>query len=327
MLFDGFSNMVLASAIEPLRAARDYAGAGRFDWQLFSMTGGPAVSSSGMVLNPDAAVSAAEGFDILFVVAGYGARDHAQPAVIAALKRAERRVAALGGLDCGAWLLAAAGLLGGHRATVHWQDLDAFAETHPTVEVTTDRFAIDRRRITAGGATTVVDLMLRLIGERGGRALAYDVSNMFIYDVERVQSHGRGARSASLEARAPQLIRAIAEMRRTQEQPLSLPRIAAHAAVSPRTLARLFERELGLSPGHYYQNIRLASARTLAEETALSASDIAARTGFSSASSLARALAGHFGQTIRSLRAGRLSHAMPSARGSAAAEDGAGDTG
>lgn len=306
LLFDGFSNMVLASAIEPLRAARDYAGEGTFAWRLCSMDGGPVVSSSGLVLQPSSTLEGLEPVDVLFVVAGYGARDHAKPAVIGALQRMERRIGRLGALDCGAWLLAAAGLLDGHRATIHWQELDAFAETFLTVDVVTDRFVVDRRRISAGGATTVIDLMLRMIGERGGNALAYDVSNMFIYDVERALGHGRGAQNRSLEARAPQLIRAIAEMRRTQEKPLSLERIAAAAAVSPRTLARLFVRELGMAPGRYYQNIRLATARSLAEETNLTTSEIATRTGFASASALSRALSAHFGQSVRSFRAGRL---------------------
>lgn len=305
VLFDGFSNMVLASAIEPLRAARDYAGPGTFGWRLYSADGGPVTSSSGLVIKPDAALADASGHDILFAVAGYGARDHATPAITGALQRAARRVRALGALDSAAWILAAAGLIDGHRVTIHWQELDSFAEQFLTGEVVTDRFVVDRTRISAGGATTVIDLMLRLIGERGGNALAYDVSNMFIYDVERALSHGRGARSPSLEARAPQLIRAIAEMRRTQENPVPLDRIAAAAAVSERTLARLFEREMGMGPGRYYQNIRLATARSLAEETALTASEIAARTGYASASSLARALAEHFGQSIRSIRAGR----------------------
>lgn len=306
LLFDGFSNMVLASAIEPLRAARDYAGAGTFVWRLATMDGGAVTSSSGLVLQPDGPLDRMEPVDVLFVVAGYGAREHARPGVIAALQRMERRVGRLGALDCGAWILAAGGLLDGHRATIHWQELDAFAETFLTVEAVGDRFVVDRRRISAGGATTVIDLMLRMIGERGGNALAYDVSNMFIYDVERALGRGRGAQSRSVEARAPQLIRAIAEMRRTQEQPLSLERIAAAAAVSPRTLARLFERELGMSPGRYYQSIRLASARSLAEETNLTTSEIAARTGFASASALSRALTAHFGQSVRSFRAGRL---------------------
>lgn len=300
LVFDGFSNMVLASAIEPLRAARDYGGS--FSWQLISITGRPVTSSSGLSLRCDGGLAELGRSDALFVVAGYGARDHARPEVVKILQMVARRIPVLGGLDSGGWLLAAAGLLSGHRATVHWQDLSTFAEDHLDIDVVNDRYVIDRNRITAGGATTVIDLMLRLIAEQGGDALAFDVSNMFVYDARPRTLEGRGARGLSISKRQPQLIKAVDAMRTNIEDPLPLEQIAASAAVSPRTLARLFERELGVSPGRYYQRIRLDTARALVEETMLLASEIAARTGFESSACLSRAYAAFFGHTVREAR-------------------------
>ena len=130
---------------------------------------------------------------------------------------------------------------------------------------------------------------------------------MFVYDVELAVRHGRrGALAVPFAARAPQLVRAIAEMRRTAAAPLPVARIAEAAATSPRTLERLFVRELGVPPGKYYQMVRLSVARALVEETALSASEVAERTGFSSAATLSRAFKDHFGSTLRTLRRGRL---------------------
>ncbi|MDQ0562671.1 transcriptional regulator GlxA family with amidase domain [Rhizobium mesoamericanum] len=306
LIFDGFSNMVLASAIEPLRAARDYAGPNTFAWRLLSPEGTDVRSSSGLLLRCDGDLEDARDLDILFIVAGYGARQHAQSSVLKRLQRLSRSIGIVGGLDCGAWLLAQAGLLTGYRATIHWQDLSQFSEVHLDVEVTSDRFVIDRNRITAGGATTVVDLMLKLIGDHGGGALAFDVSNMFVYDARLRVPDERGARSLSLATRVPQLLKAVAHMRAHVESPLSLEAISHAAATSPRTLARLFQRELGMGPGHYYQSIRLDVARSLAEETSLAAHEIAARTGFASAASLSRAFSGHFGSTLRETRRNRL---------------------
>lgn len=297
--------MVLASAVEPLRAARDYAGPETFAWTLLSADGGEVTSSSGVRLRCDGDIGDAPSMDMLFVVAGYGARQNATPKMIKALQLLERKLPVLGALDSGAWILAAAGLLSGHRATIHWQDINQFAEVHLDVEVVNDRFVIDRNRITAGGATTVIDLMLKLIADHGGGALAFDVSNMFVYDSRQRAPGERGARSLSLTARAPQLVKAVAEMRATVEKPLDLTHIADAAAVSQRTLARLFQREFGVGPGRYYQNIRLDVARTLAEETSLGASEIAARTGFASAASLSRAFSQHFASTLRDARRNR----------------------
>lgn len=305
LILNGFSNMVLASAIEPLRVARDYAGPDTFNWRLLSPDGQYVQSSSGMLLRCDGDLDAIAGLDILFVVAGYGAREHSRPPVLQRLQQASRQISIMGGLDCGAWLLAAAGLLSGCRATIHWQELGQFAETHLDVEVTKDRFVQDRNRITAGGATTVIDLMLKLIGDHGGGALAFDVSSMFVYDARQRTPEERGARSLSLTARAPQLLKAVEIMRAHVEQPFAIDTIAAETATSPRTLARLFQREFGIAPGQYYQNIRLDVARSLVEETPLSAPEIAERTGFASAASLSRAFSRHFHSTLRDIRRNR----------------------
>ncbi|MFM9861197.1 helix-turn-helix domain-containing protein [Pseudoxanthobacter sp. M-2] len=307
MLFDGFSNMVLASAVEPLRAANALSGRRLFEHVLLTVDGRPAVSSSRIAIAPDAAAAAAPPLDALFVVAGYDARAFVVPPVLSALRRLARRTPVLAGLDVGAWLLAAAGLFAGRRATVHWQELENFAEAFPTVTVVADRTVVDGDRMTAGGATTVMELMLRLVRERGGEALAFDVTNMFVYDVAPAGRDGRrAALSLPFARRAPQLERAIAEMRRTAAAPLPLARIADAAATSLRTLERLFPRELGVSPAKYYQMVRLGIARSLVEETGLSAAEIAARTGFASTATLSRAFSGHFGTSIRAVRKGRL---------------------
>ncbi len=314
LLLDGFSNMVLANAMEPLRAARDLSDPDRFCWQLVTLDGNPATSSSGLAVQPQVALGEERRLDALFVVAGYGFRSFATQAVLKRVRQAARRVPTLVGLDTGAWLLAAAGLLEQRRATIHWQELDAFQEAFPGIAVSHDRYVIDGPRITAGGATTVLDLMIRLIREHAGNALAFDVSNLFIYDAEHGPRGGRGARSRSMVARAPQLIRAIAEMRRTVAEPLALEQIAACAACSPRTLERLFLREMEVPAGRYYQMVRLRHARALVEETALNTAEIAERTGFASSATLSRAFSRHHGITIRDLRRRRLRQQSPPAQ-------------
>ena len=308
VLFDGFSNMVLASAVEPLRAARDLVPEAPFTWRLATLDGQPARSSSGLEVSPDEALARSGACDTFFLVCGYGARQRATKPALAAIRRAARKSARLGGLDMGAWLLAEAGLLDGHRATVHWQELEAFEETFLDVRASAERFVIDGNRITAGGASTVMALMLEMIREAGGDALAFDVSNLFVYDVERNYRRDRGARSGAM-ARVPQLEQAITEMRSRVEEPAALPEIAAAAGLSPRTLDRLFHRELGLPPGRYYQMIRLNLARALAEETGLPVAEIAARCGFVSTATLSRAFSASFGRTIRDLRRHRARRA------------------
>ncbi|MCV6600490.1 MAG: helix-turn-helix domain-containing protein, partial [Cohaesibacter sp.] len=139
-----------------------------------------------------------------------------------------------------------------------------------------------------------------------GDAVAFDVSNLFVYDSERSSRGGRGARTQAIATKAPQLEKAIKEMRTNLENPKSLNELAELAAVSPKTLERLFQRELGISPGRYFQMIRLSHARSLVEETDLPASEIATRTGFSSTATLSRAFSKHYNVTMQTMRKKRV---------------------
>lgn len=294
LLFDGFSNMVLASAIEPLRAACDLSGRALFRWRIATPAGGEAVSSSHLRLRAD---PAATGGDGLVVVAGYGVRAHVGRAAMQAIRREGRGARLIAGLDTGAWLLAAAGLLDGRRATIHWMEREGFAEAFPAVEAVAAPHVADGPVVTCGSAEGVLDWSLQLIGRQGGAALRFDVATMF--------GRASGPAQATGTALPAPLQRAVAAMRRTAETPVPLSAIAAGAGVSPRTLDRLFAASLGLPAGQYYRNLRLARARALATETRLGLAEIAARTGFSSPATLARAYRARYGETVGVSRARR----------------------
>lgn len=302
LLFDDFSNMVLASAVEPLRAANYCAGQERFSWRLISQHGQPVTSSSGMRLLPDSSLAEAGELEALFVICGYGARRHSTRALLSDLRAASRRARRIGGGDAGSWILAEAGLLEGRRATIHWLDLQAFEEEFPNIEASPERYVMDGPALTAGGATTVMELMLRIIRETCGDAVAFDVSNTFVYDSGRAGAENRGARALSLQTRAPQLIKTIEEMRSNISDPLPLHALAASAGCSLRALHRLFQQELDTPPGRYYELVRLDHARSLAEDTTLAAYEIAAACGYETAAGLAKAYKKRFGVTLLSSR-------------------------
>lgn len=306
VLFDGFSNMVLASAIEPLRAARDLSGRRLFSWQLASPGGAVAVSSSRLSIGVDLPLSAVGATDALILLSGYGARDHLRRDTLQAVLHKARGVPLIGGFDTGAWLLAGAGVLAGRRATIHWMEREALAEAFPEVEVVAGPVIHDGPVVTCGGAQAVLGWALELIGVHADEALRFDVANMFGRDPWRegerevegspIQMHDRALPDA--------LQRAVLAMRQTADQPQPLAVIAERAALSARTLDRLMRARLGVAAGQYYRTIRLSHARALAVETRLSLSDIAARTGFASASTLARAYRLHYGETLGQSRCG-----------------------
>ncbi len=304
LLLPRFSNHCLANALEPLRAANALSGQTLYRWQLVSLEPDAISSSSGIQIRSTHTLADLEHADALFVLSSYDYRRQSTPLLLTQLRRAARKVGVVGGLDTGSFLLAQAGLLDGHRATIHWQEMDAFQEQFPQVKTVADRFVIDRNRITAGGATTALDLMLHLIGERHGEALRLDVSALFIYD--RPHAGGdpqRALHLAPAPAQAPAVASAIGIMEANLEEPLSIGEVGRRSGCTQRELERRFRRALDATPLFYYRHLRLAAARRMVLETERRVSEIAVRTGFGSASALTRAFREHFGDTPRSVRA------------------------
>ncbi|HBU96272.1 MAG TPA: GlxA family transcriptional regulator, partial [Thalassospira lucentensis] len=151
-------------------------------------------------------------------------------------------------------------------ATIHWQELDQFQEQFPDISVRSDRFIKDGRMITSGGASTVMELMLHILAQQFGPVVAFDVSNLFVYDAENQYHLTRGADRLQ-GAGGEYLRRAVGAMMSRIETPIPLKDIAKQAGCSLRSLDRVFQDNLQISPGKYYQMLRLGRARDLARGT------------------------------------------------------------
>ena len=92
-------------------------------------------------------------------------------------------------------------------------------------------------------------------------------------------------------------------MQKHLEQPLTLAALSKHMACPPKTLSRRFQAEIGASPGQAYRHLRLTHAHQLIENTKLSISEVAVRTGYESPAALSRAFKARFGRAPKSLRA------------------------
>jgi transcriptional regulator GlxA family with amidase domain len=213
------------------------------------------------------------------------------------------RFGAVAGIDAGPWIMARAGLLDGHRATVHWEDLEDFAAAFPGIDVVPDRYVRSGRRLTAGGAGPAADMMLHLIGARCGLGTAGQVADSFLYDRHadgaRPQRPGRvpGARDRRLSA-------ALTMMGEALDTPLPIPEVAARLGIGVRRLEQIFRDGMGQSPAACYLDLRLQAARRMMSDTDHPLAEIALRTGFADPSSLSRAFRRRFGQAPRASRGG-----------------------
>lgn len=297
LVFSGCSIMCLASTIDPLRAANRIAGRTIFDWTLVSPDGLPAITTSGLPIAVVGKFDANAKTDLLMAVGGFGTRYEAAPQLAARFRKAATQAHAVGGIEAGGWLLGRAGLLNGRAATTHWEDLEDFAASFPDTDVRADRYVIDGSAMTSGGASPTFDLMLHLVRSRLGAAVALDVASVFIYDQSRSASDPQPLVSLGrLDRQDPRLAQAIRLMESHVDQPLTMSAIARRVGLSARALEQLFARSLGETPGAYALRLRLNAARRLVLDTGEPMAAIAARTGFSSASTFSRAFASAFGE-------------------------------
>ena len=295
------SILEVASTLDPLRSANRHLGHEIYRWRVVSPDGRAVPLTCGIELPSHGPLAAAEGADALIVIAGFRQSEMATAALIRDISRMAPRFAAIGGIDAGSWVLARAGLLNNHKATVHWEDREDFSAAYPQVDVLPDRFVIDRNRFSAGGAAPAADLMLHLIRARHGPALALQVAASFITTARE------GAEpQINLAMPHPRLDPRVAAAVARMEVRLDAPETAAETAqaigISPRRLEQLFRENLGLTPAAYAVTLRLQAARRMITDTHHPLAEVALRCGFSSASALSRAFSAKFGRAPSSLR-------------------------
>lgn len=295
LLFERFSNHCLAGVVEPMRAANSFAGRALYDWQVLSLDGAPVSSSSGLTLTVDGPLPDASG-DMLVVMPSYGYADLAKGPAPRLIRAAARRFGTMAGFDTGAWLLAAAGLLDGQPATIHWEVLERFAETFPEVDTRRQRHVIAPGRITCSGALAAFETMAELIGARHGAALRLEVETLFM------APEAVGGAAPTLEGRSRPVARALARMQESLEDPLRIGALAKDVGRSQKDLEARMKAELGATPRAVYRRLRLIAARRLVLDTPMTVAEIALRTGYRDASAMTRAFRAEFGITPRDLR-------------------------
>ena len=300
-----YSQLTLAALVEPMRMANTASGRQLYCWRLCSDGGQEVVSSSGFTLATSADVSEVGDCDALFVVASYEARHFASRKVITFLRETARKGTLIGGLDSAAYIMAAAGLLDGYRATTHWDDLEDFQDRYPRVNVVPERYVVDRTRATTSGSLPSFDFTLDFIRRRNGLLLAMNVSGGFLYDQAKPGSEPQYMIAPSrLGTRHPKITKVIKLMEQTLQAPLTMAELAASVGLSERSLLRRFREALDVSPRQYYRELRLDVGRRLLDNHDLSVTDVALACGFETRGAFTRAFKQAFGSAPSDHRRG-----------------------
>lgn len=292
-----FSNMGLALAIEPLFVANWLAQKPLFRWQILSLDGLSVRASNGMHLPVDGALGEIGTYDTVIVVASFNPKAQAEDQrLLNWLRRMARFGADMGAIETGSEILAAAHLLDGHPAAVHWDNLEGFRERYPDVEAEAQLFTLGRGRMTCAGASAILDLMLRWIGDTVDPQLAAEIGQHFLMPRQRHPNQEQNAAEPGPDSIANRKVqKALEIMQQNIDEPLTGRRVAAEVGLSERQLQRHFQRHVGISLARQYLQLRLAKAHKLLQQTDLPVTEIAISAGFGSLENFSRSYRRHFG--------------------------------
>ena len=271
---------------EPLYEVRHIS----FDGEIISASNTMSISCSGPPERLDRN-------DMLFVVGSWGAERYANKKLFSWLRVQARLGVQIYSVEQGAYLLARAGLLNNRKATTHWSYIAGFQEQFPDIDIAEQLFTEAGQITCCSGSTAGIDLMLKVIRNHHGEALAGEISNQVMHHPVRAgkdpqrKSLGRG-----LERLGPDVRAAIEIIEANISEPLSVPEVAQQVALSQRQLERQFKKSVGCSIVQFGLLLRLQHARVLLISTDLGVREIATASGFNSLSHFAHAFKKCFGR-------------------------------
>jgi transcriptional regulator GlxA family with amidase domain len=203
----------------------------------------------------------------------------------------------------GAYFLAEAGLLDGRRATTHWSRTDHFARRYPQIRLDADRIFIrDGNVWTSGGITAGIDLTLALIEDDLGPEVARRTAQQLVVHQRRPGGQSQFSALVEMGGASGRFGELMDWMRANLATPLTVERLAAEAAMSPRNFARAFTSETGTTPAKAVERLRLEAARTAVETTHAPIDHVAEAVGFGDPERMRRAFLRAFGQPPQALR-------------------------
>lgn len=289
---DGMLHFELALAYEVFGSAPDAVPG---PWYDIAVCGSDAVRVGRFLLEPDHGLDHLARADTV-IVPGWADVDQDPPAdLVDAVRAAHEAGARIASLCTGAFVLAAAGLLDGKRATTHWAHTQELAARHPQVQVDPDVLYVDNGSVlTSAGKAAAMDLCLHLVRLDHGSSVANTVARRLV-----VPPHRDGGQAQFVTTPVPArdnhpLAELFPWVIERLDHPLTVEDLARQARMSSRNLGRHFRSVTGTTPLQWLLTQRIRHAQELLETTDAGVDTIAAATGMGTATTLRR----HFNRTV-----------------------------
>lgn len=288
LAYDGLCTFEFGCTYEIFGLARPELDRPWYRFEVCAAEPGPLRAAGGLAVEATHDLELIERADTV-VVPGWSSPDH-QPSrpLLDALARVPERGGRLVSICSGVFVLAAAGVLDGRRATTHWRYTEALARRYPRIQVDPDVLYVDEGPVlTSAGSAAGLDLCLHIVRRDHGAAVANNVARRLVLAPHRDGGQQQFVESpVATRAQTGRLAALLDWLPAHIDEELSVGDIARQAGMSLRTFQRRFREATGTAPGDWLIRQRVALARNLAETTDLTVEQIASHSGFGTAETL-----------------------------------------
>jgi transcriptional regulator GlxA family with amidase domain len=261
-----------------------------YDVRVCNPVSGPVLSSGGFTAHTDDTYELFARADTVIVPAVRNAAEEPPEDLVAAVREAHAHGARVASLCSGAFVLAAAGLLDGRRATTHWLYGEEFRRRFPAVDFDPDVLYIDHGDVlTSAGTTAGIDLCLAMVAADHGADIANTLARRLVAPAHRGGGQAQYVDTplpAASESGHDGLGPLLDWIRGHLAEPLTVGGLARQANVAERTLIRRFHTAVGTTPGKWLTAQRVLHARRLLETTDLPVERVARQAGLGGAANL-----------------------------------------
>ena len=269
--------------LEVFSSASRFLPSVRYRTRVVTTRGGQVRASCGLDFASDAIADVAGPVDTL-MVAGGADMDAAvaDTELLDEVRRLATDARRVTSVCSGAFVLAAAGLLEGRRATTHWAECDLLDDTYAGVTVDPDAIFVNDGNVwTSAGVTAGIDLALALVAEDHGHQAAATVARQLVVYLQRSGGQAQFSSLLAGQAADTEPVRDLLSWLRDHlADDLSIAALARQINLSERQFTRVFKAEVGATAADHVEAVRLESACRLLETTNRSIEQIANTCGF-----------------------------------------------
>ena len=287
LAYDGLCTFEFGCTVELFALERPELGVDWYDFAVCAVEPGPIRAAGGITVQAPYDPSLLERADTIVIPGWRNADEEPPPALLAQIRAAHARGARLCTICSGVFVLAAAGVLDGLRATTHWRYVERLERRYPRVRVLADDLYVDEGQvITSAGSAAGLDMLLHLVRRDYGARVGNMVAQRLVVAPHREGGQAQFLPRPMAHDEQGRLSRLMDWLRSHPAEPHTVASMAERAAMSPRTLQRQFQDATGMGPVEWLVRERVAIAKDLLESPDIALAKVAERAGFGSEESL-----------------------------------------